>query len=251
MMASSIGSGAISAVGHNLHMWRHRFEREFVPASHRVVDVFLARLIPTFASAGEEAQSYGKELWDRAMSDWGDPDISEAEVADAVREAEVEYYLNLTGMEQGILNCCALFLYHLFEQHLLTFHRQELLHWREQNDTKLLKHDEIHSRLYKKGICTKSFASWGKLEELRHLANTLKHGEGKSSRELASLAPDLFCRVGGVAGVAFSMSPRVYTPLLGDDVFVTERHVREYAVAIEGFWCELLAAMEPKAGATW
>lgn len=73
MMASSIGSGAISVADHNLHMWRQRFEREFVPASHRVVDVFLARLIPTLGSAGKEAQSYGKEVWDRAMSDWGIP----------------------------------------------------------------------------------------------------------------------------------------------------------------------------------
>jgi hypothetical protein len=144
----------------------------------------------------------------------------------------------------------------LFEQHLTLFHRQELLGWFDRNEVKLFAREEVHKKFDAHGISIKSFASWPKLEELRHLANTLKHGEGKSSRELAELAPDLFTQPSLIDDGAH-VSPasyRVYTPLIGDELFVTADHIRDYAAAIEGFWLELSSfdavdvAREPEHG---
>jgi hypothetical protein len=223
-------------------IWKQRFQRSYIPATYRVVEVFLNRLVPTFATAEAESEALTNELWEAAMSRSYDSNgLDDSDIAEAVQEAGVEHYFNLKEMEQGILNCCALFLYHLFEQHLMQFHRQELLGWLERNEIRLFTHDEVHRRFEGHGLSVKSFASWAKLEELRHLANMLKHGEGKSSRELTELTPDLFTHPSLIDDGTHlsSRSHRLYTPLLGDEIFVTAAHVRGYAEAIERFWLEL------------
>jgi hypothetical protein len=232
---------------HNGKFWAQRFKHDFIPATHRVADVFLNRLMPTFSTAESEAEALTQELWDNAMSSQYDPyGPDESEIAEAVQEAGIEHYLSIKGMEQGLLNCCALFLYHLFEQHLMFFHRKELLGWTEQNDLELLNHKEVHKRLEASGVVARSFLTWPKLEELRRLANTLKHGEGKSSRELAACAPGLFRPPGLKQSDLYEHvgHERVYTPLLGEGVFVTVSHIHEYAKAIEEFWNELSTSLD-------
>lgn len=231
---------------YNGKFWVQRFKHDFIPSTRRVVDVFLNRLMPTFSTAEAEAEALTRELWDDAMSSPYNPyGPDEFQIAEAVQSAGIEHYLSLKGMEQGLWNCCALFLYHLFEQHLMLFHRQELLRWVEQNDLELINHKELHKRLEVAGVEVKSFRTWQKLEELRLLANTLKHAEGKSSRELANRAPSLF-RNPSLKGIEISEHvgyKRVYTPLVGEDVFVSVNHIHEYAEAIEGFWNELSASI--------
>ncbi len=135
------------------------------------------------------------------------------------------------------MNCCALFLYHLYEQQVMLFLRQELLPWREKDNRKLYTHEEVRKRLGLANVDITKFACWSKLEELRHLANAIKHGEGKSSEELLRIAPHLF-EIGGRAS-GWPISGRVYTPLLGEDIFVNAAHIREYVGALKQYWMEL------------
>jgi len=223
-------------------IWKQRSQRNYILATYRIVDAFLNRLVPTFATAEAEAEALTNELWKASRSRSYDSNgLDESDIAEAVQEAGGERYLNLKEMEQGILNCCALFLYDLFEQHLMHFHRQELLGWLDRNEIRLFTHDEVRRRFESHGLSVKSCASWPKLEELRHLANTLKHGEGKSSRELTELTPYLFTHPSLIDDGTHvkCQSHRVYTPHLGDEIFVTAAHVRGYAEAIERFWLEL------------
>ena len=231
---------------HNAHFWAPKFKGDFIPAVRRVEDVFLNRILPTFSTIEAESNAFTDRLWEDAMSQpyFGDgPDDSE--IAEAVQDAGISHYLGLKGMEQGVLNCCALFLYHLYEQQLMLFHRRELLSIRDQNDPTLFTHKEVHARLRLAGVDPKTFAVWPKLEELRLLANTIKHGEGKSSQDLLALAPQLFSSP-SLAGSPFyvlASSGRVYTPLVGEDIYVSPAKIGEYSDAIEGFWLELLQSL--------
>lgn len=219
-------------------LWFPRFRNDFIPAIRRVEEVFLQRLQPTFFSLEAESEKLESDLWQKAMAQpcYGDG-CDEGEMAESVRDAAVSHYLGLKAMEQGLLNCCALFLYHLYEQHLMLFLRQELLDWRGKDNKKLYTHEQVRIRLKLANVDITTFGAWPKLEELRLLANTIKHGEGKSSEELLHIAPHLF----ELAGLSNSLpiSGRVYTPLLGEDICVRPTHISEYADSLEQFWLEL------------
>ena len=231
---------------YNSNFWAPRFRSDFIPAVRRVEDVFLNRILPTFSSIDSESEALTERLWEEAMSQpyyEGGPD--EGDIAEAVQDAGISHYMGLKGMEQGLLNCCALFLYHLYEQQLMLFHRKELLGWREQHDSKLFTQKEVQKRRSLASVDIQTFSVWPKLEELRCLANTIKHGEGKSSQELLALAPHFFVspELKGSPLYGTASSGRVYAPLVGDDIYVTPEQIGEYANAIEGFWLELLASL--------
>jgi hypothetical protein len=231
---------------HNSHLWFQRFRDDFIPAIQRVEDVFLLRLQPTFLSIEAESEKLENDLWEDAMSQPYYSDYQdERDIAEAVTDASVSHYMGLKGMEQGLLNCCALFLYHLYEQQVMLFLRQELLGWREKDNRKLYTHDEVRKRLGLVNVHIMKFACWPKLDELRHLANSIKHGEGKSSEELLQIAPHLF-EIGGRAN-RWPISGRVYTPLLGEDIFVNAAHIREYVGALKQYWMELGDALAKEA----
>jgi hypothetical protein len=232
---------------HNARFWKRRFEQDFIPSTRLVAEVFLDRLMPTFSAVEAEAEAFADKLWKDAMEQpyyEGCPD--ESEIAEAVEEASVERYLSLKGIEQGLINSAAVFLYQLFEQHLMLFHRKELLKIQEQDDAKLLTQKEIENRLSSVGVIQKHFNSWPKIEVLQCLANTVKHGEGRSSQLLASRVPGLFKSpfLDNQTDHAFDLHGRVYLPLLGEDIYVRSEDIKAYADAIEMYWMELAAALE-------
>lgn len=224
------------------NMWIYRFQNEFIPAIHRVEDVFVNRILPTFSTIEAESKELEGKLWKEAMArPYYDNSPDEGQIAESVRDAAVSHYLGLKGMEQGLLNCCALFLYHLYEQHLMLFHRQELLDWRVKDNPNLYTHEEVRKHLKKLNVDITSFQVWPKLDQLRCLANVIKHGEGKSSEYLLQTAPHLFEMAGLFDGMP--ISGRVYTPLLGEDICVKLSDISEYAQLLEQFWLELGKAL--------
>jgi hypothetical protein len=54
----------------------------------------------------------------------------------------------------------------------------------EENDRSLFKMSEFQKRMKAVGIEITTFSSWAKVDELRLLANTVKHAEGDSAHEL-------------------------------------------------------------------
>ncbi len=238
-------------MGLNARFWSHQFRRDFVPATERVVEVFLGRLIPTFSSIEEEAEKKSEKIYEELCSRPGDENSDLAELAEDAQDIGIDYYMSMKGLEQGILNTCAVFLYHMFEQQLMLFHRGELLQLHEEKNSKLFTHDEIKARLKSHKINIEAFTTWPKLEELRLLANSIKHGEGKSSQDLCRIAPELFespvikdLKGLGLGRGKARTSATIYTPLLGDDIYVTQDHIRSYESALKEFWNELGLALQ-------
>ena len=125
----------------------------------------------------------------------------------------------LSNLRQGIVNLLAAGLYHLYEQH------------REKLKLILTDSGRAMPPLEKLG-------GWAKVEELRHLANTVKHAEGPSARELRRIRPDLFVRpvVKGSPLGKDSLRQAIENPLGGTDLFVTEADLHTYRDAIRELW---------------
>ena len=69
---------------------------------------------------------------------------------------------------------------------------------RNDKDPSLIKWRPAKDRLIKYyGIDIEKFSSWAKVNELRLLANAVKHADGDSCTELKGLRPDLFVSTHG------------------------------------------------------
>jgi hypothetical protein len=100
------------------------------------------------------------------------------------------------------------------------------------------------ARLLTHDIDIESFANWPKLQELRLLANTVKHAEGKSSSELMKIRPDLFIFPKSFFAIEPKYPRPVYSPMSGDDIYVQLKDFNEYADALKGFWKEFTEILE-------
>jgi hypothetical protein len=162
------------------------------------------------------------------------------EIAENAHEAGLDYYQAITNVHQGIINLSVAALYHLFEQQLLLFHRRQVLHPSEENNISLIKLDEYKKRLSDGGLNLENLSSWPQVDELRLVANSVKHAEGKSTERLSKLRPDLFENpiLKDEALNWLASSPNVYMPLGGEDVYLTIIDLDLYRSALLSFWDE-------------
>ena len=149
------------------------------------------------------------------------------------------------GIRQGMLNLFAAALYHTFEQQVMFFHRKNVLDLDEENDPKKFKPKVFQRRLKESGIDIKNFACWSKIDELRLVANTVKHAEGPSSDRLRDIRSEMFINP------LFSQDPfslqgfdSVFQPLVGDDLYVSLQDIRDYCDHLVQFWEELVDVMQ-------
>jgi len=229
--------------------WRGVFLRTFCKEIHTLVEVLEQRVLPGFNSIEQESEKITSDAWDSFMSAPATGEEDPAEFAEAAQEIGIEHYFLMTGMRQGVTNLFAAALYHLFEQQLMLFHRRQLLHPGEENDSSLFNQKEIEKRLEPKGIVVSTFVSWPIVQELRLLANTVKHAEGASAMKLQETRPDMF-KAPGLPGMGewdVRIVRRIFQPLSGKDVFVSIENVHEFRDSLCQFWNELIDAMSADA----
>lgn len=230
----------------NHHFWIGVFRREFVPQLHAIVEALEKRILPTFAGIDKEAKAVSEEAWDAFMSAPGTGDVDPAEFAEAAEQAGVSHYMLIDGIRQGIVNLFAAALYHAFEQQVILFLRKEVLDLRDENNPKLFQMSEFQKRLKALNVDITTFSSWAKVDELRLVANTVKHAEGDSAQKLHHLRPDLFENPTiSELGLSFGKGvPRVFLPLVGEDLYVSLTDVQRYRDSLMNFWSELGDVME-------
>jgi hypothetical protein len=126
----------------------------------------------------DEAETVAEKAWDALMSAPGTGDEDPGDFAEAAQDAGISHYMLLKGVRRGMVNLFAAALYHTFEQQIIMFLRREVLHPREENDQRLFKMSEFQKRMNILGIDITTFPAWAKVDELRLVANTVKHAEG-------------------------------------------------------------------------
>lgn len=230
----------------NVGFWEQYIRNQFVKQIELLNESIQTRLIPTFDTIEKEAEEISQKEWDRLCSSCYSPDIDPADLAEKAQEAGIDYYITLSGIKQALLNITATALYHLFEQQIIFFLRREVLHPSQENDTELMKVSVFREQLLKKGIDIYSFRSWGKINELRIVSNSIKHAEGTSASELRKMRPDMFkhpmLRIHPEMELMHSAIYRVYMPMAGEDIFVLQDDLSEYKNVLVNFWDELIMA---------
>jgi hypothetical protein len=222
--------------------WRSKIVSDFMPTVHLIVDVFSRKLIPSLDGMEEEVNQRSQEMWSEIESrNSGEVGRYQRHSFDFIDEYHQASSIRLSGIKQGVLNLGAICLYHAFEQHLMLFYKEGCLSYSERRETKRFQIHDFLEILKSKKIEYKKFSSWTSINELLHLANTLKHGEGTSSRELAIIAPHFFGSFSDDESCA-EVIGRVHEPLLGLEVFVKLTDLNRYRDEIESFWDSLMAS---------
>jgi hypothetical protein len=218
----------------------------YVPEIEHLHDAFMQRMLPAMPDAEQEADALVNERWERAMSRPSDGSEDPSEIAEWAYGLGIERYLRLSRVRQSVLNTGTVMLWHLVEQQILCFHQRQVLSKKEEYD--IMQNEELHRKLYNIGTFERrlaksefgldQIAEWEKLDELRFVANTVKHGAGHSARKLYIWRPDLFSPPGSdELGDAFSTQPRrVERPASGEDLYVTEKDIEDYFDAATEFW---------------
>jgi hypothetical protein len=226
--------------------WTRIFRHEFGPQLSAIVEALEKRMLPAFTGIEEEAEAASKEAWDAFMSAPGTGDEDPAAFAEEAEQAGVSHYMLMDGIRQGMVNLFAAALYHAFEQQAMLFLRKQILGLGDENNPKLFQMGEFQKRLKALGIDITSFSSWSKVDELRLVANTVKHAEGDSGQKLHPLRPDLFKHPkSSVHILSFGKGmPRVFLPLVGEGLYASPTDVQQYRDSLIEFWKELGDAME-------
>ena len=228
----------------NYDYWTNVFQSEFSVQLSALVEALEERILPAFGGIEEEAMKASRTAWNSHMLS-GSGDEDPGNFAENAEQVGVSYYMLLDGTRQGILNLFAAALYHAFEQQILLFHRMAVLRPEEQNDQKLFTLFTFKARLKDVGIDVAKFDSWSIVDELRLVANTVKHAEGNAATKLHALRPDLFehPKVAELGGTFEFGAPRVFQPLVGEDLYVSIQDVLAYRDALLQVWQELAAAL--------
>ncbi len=186
-----------------------------------------------------QEQAY-EELMSRVVGEDYTGDTSE-EAEDAFNVG-LTFFENLTDMYQGTLNLFAAGLFHVIEQRLADLTRDGAIEI-EGSDTTLRNVVDWYQRHFHVDLTT--FPSWRLIDEMRLVANTTKHGEGQSERDLRAVRPDIFVspRLRNDPHIAAVAMP-VHLPLAGDGLYVTGDDFRIYHRAAEGLFDWLVAHFE-------
>lgn len=246
-LAPAWGVRLLGIAMHNGEFWSPIFINDYIPQYELLMDTLKNRLLPTFANVDDEAKEKTSKEWERLNQECFDPNIDGSDLAEWAENAGINHYLNMTSMEQALTNMFAMTLYHIFEQHMMEFHRREVLNHQKRSDNKYFKQKIFKDALKNNGVDIESFSSWKDIEELRHLANTVKHADGSSSEKLYELNKDLFNSDFIQNSDDFSFlgdtKPSVYKPLTGDDFYVRVGDIQRYCDSLSLFWHQLATAI--------
>ena len=229
--------------------WIEAIQTEFIPQTNAIVDVLKVRLLANIKPEDIEAESkkISDDKWEQFMSMPETGDEDPGDIADMAESAGVSHLILMTGIRHGMLNLFAAALYHCFEQQVMWFHRKNVLDINEENNKKLFKLPEFERRMKKFGIILDDFASWSKInDELRRVANAVKHAEGGSADGLRKVRPDLF-RHPLLSSSSLLSSPAaqpVFQPLIGDGLYVSIDDIEDYRGHLVWFWQEFADSLE-------
>lgn len=190
-------------------------------------DAFRDRILPAFDSLEREAAKASALELER-LSVQASPDSDEALITEKAYFHGADLFVTGQAMKRAALNLMTAGLYHLFEQQCQRVAAIEKI---ENAPTKKLP--EILFSNYGIDISQEEVRSClDQIDELRLLANTVKHGSGDSCNELKARNQSLF------EDDFPELLPKdiPLRPLTGNGLLLTWPHFESYAATISNFW---------------
>lgn len=229
--------------------WRVR--GSLLPTVEAYGPCLLNDILPAFSNLEKRADEVADKEYTRlgALPAIDDCDVDMGVLAEQAQGKGLAFYETMVAMRQATLNLFSAGLFHLTEQKLT-----ELCHdasfRMEPPDTNLEKVSAWYKRHLRLDL--EQLQNWPTIEELRLLANAVKHGEGTTKRQirerqlLRERRPELFEYPG--TRKFWPDAPRTERPLRqplgGEDLYVTDEVFTEYATATVGFFQALAEYFE-------
>lgn len=210
-------------------------------------------ILPSFPDSNTEADRARDEAWETAMSQPTDGSDDPASYVEWAEEKGLEAYEGFTKMRQAAANLSAAMLWHLLEQQILVFHVRQVLEIHEEHAVKsdhkarkkLFSLEAFHERLDSGGCSMKALPSWPKVNELRLVANAVKHGPGISLDDLHEIRPDLLTMPDSEVDAPPRQSRAwVERPAGGEDIYVRDADLAAYFDSATSLWREFSSALE-------
>jgi hypothetical protein len=161
-----------------LYFWKPLMERH--KQEIRLVEQYYERTSVQFNDIDTEARQHAINLFKDYRFDEHTDESAVAEWAD---EQEIEMHEMLSTMKSNHLLMTISMLYHMWEQQLVKFSINELSH-DIKFSKKVLNFKEVQVIFKAHGVDISETEAWGKIRELKFLANTIKHGDGDSAEKL-------------------------------------------------------------------
>jgi hypothetical protein len=199
------------------------------------------RILPVFDGIKEEADAVRDRRYQELMSQAGSFGLWADDIVCGAEYEGAAHYEMLTSMRCATLNLYSAALYHLTEQHLVDLRLRIL----ESYDRSAVPLRDVF-RWFKDdlGLDITSLHSWPIIDELRLVANVIKHAEGDSAKELEARRVDLFQlpQFKNLPGATWK-GRRVRKPLFGQEISIQLADFEQYHAASVSFWTELADAL--------
>jgi hypothetical protein len=212
-------------------------------------ETYTKKIIPLFSKIEQESKDIENKTY-KELSASFDPDIHcESEFIDEALGAGQEYYAGMVLMQYNMKLMCISTLYQFWEQQVRRFIFEEssprFIHKKGNSiDFKYFCSrgiNDIKQNFKKFNQDLEKLTSWNKINELRLLANVIKHGDGYSATHLSRIRPDFF----KYDDENYSSNRLdVYKTTLNDIVLnIADSEFLDYCKAIILFWDELPESM--------
>lgn len=200
-------------------------------------------VLPRFADMDERATAAGKLYYAEAGPLRGEFDIDMGEVAEDAFNRGFAVYDALSSIKQMMLNLLATGFFHAAEHQLARACQRATFDQIGPEATI----DKIADWI-KKGwnVEIKGLPSFAVVNELRLVANAVKHAEGWSAQSLRDRRPELFTSppIANSGLTGFTPSWPLREPLAGGDLYVTEALMREYCDGAKALFDEIAAELD-------
>ena len=197
------------------------------------IEIYFKKLLPVFKDIESDAKKHVHNFHDNIMSQPAcDDSIDPSSIAENAQEEGIDYYLHLKLGKYNLTATWHATLYQVWEQQIRRFLFRETPHVKkikfERFCTKL---SEIKEKFKLHNVDIENFSCWPQINELRLLCNVIKHGDGKSAKELRKIKPMLFKQEGGTDHMKIFK-----TTLLEETLNIDEKTLQNYTEALLSFW---------------
>lgn len=203
-------------------------------------------LLPAFdnlnARAEQSADAEYARLGSEPASDDWDGDM--ALLAERAHDKGLAFYETMYGLRQSVLNLFAVGLFHRLEQELADLCRDGAFMVDCPTDSGLSVVAEWYSQHF--NLELNALLSWPTIEELKFLAHTTKHAEGRSAERLRRIRPELFENpyLRDLSPEMSGIRWTIHRPLSGEGLYVTPEILQQYCTACVNFVSEIAGHFE-------
>lgn len=200
-----------------------------------LVEDYYNRTKPVFENIEKEADHYANSLYKNyPAAEYTD----QASVAEWATEQGIEMYDTLSTMRSNHLLMTVSMLYHIWEQQLIRFTIHELQRY-IKFDKRSVEYDDVQKIFELHGVDIPHSKSWGKIRELKFLANTIKHADGPSADKLRKIRPDFFELEVKIINEIDILELHGAVLLDSYSLQVKESDLYDYIKATKNFWDEM------------